>query len=190
MSPSSFGDDTLHKETVHPRSPGRERNHVYAVAPEPAARPTDDLRRALAVSTAKQTAHDRGGLDAMTRRARPVDSRNFGDLDERQHRRCSTPERSCRGRAPAVARRSTYSASAPIIDPDQRNRSAFRKAELAVAPMGELGACLERLLLRLGSRGVGLRWRPCPAVAGIHPLRKRLGSTPHGHSWSRSSTEA
>lgn len=42
---------------------GRERNHVYAVAAQgPAARPADDLRRALAVSTAKQTAHDRGGL--------------------------------------------------------------------------------------------------------------------------------
>ena len=33
-----------------------------AAGAEGAARPADDLRRALAVSTAKQTAHDRGGL--------------------------------------------------------------------------------------------------------------------------------
>ena len=59
-----LGDDTLHKEAGYTSiTRGRERNHVYAVATqEPAARPTDDLRRALAVSTAKQTAHDRGGL--------------------------------------------------------------------------------------------------------------------------------
>ena len=59
-----LGDDTLHKEAGYTSiTRGRERNHVYAVArQEPAARPADDLRRALAVSTAKQTAHDRGGL--------------------------------------------------------------------------------------------------------------------------------
>jgi len=59
-----LGDDTLHKEAGYTSiTRGRERNHVYAVAAqEPAARPGDDLRRALAVSTAKQTAHDRGGL--------------------------------------------------------------------------------------------------------------------------------
>lgn len=59
-----LGDDTLHKEAGYTSiTRGRERNHVYAVATqEPAARPTDELRRALAVSTAKQTAHDRGGL--------------------------------------------------------------------------------------------------------------------------------
>lgn len=59
-----LGDDTLHKEAGYTSiTRGRERNHVYAVATqEPAARPTDGLRRALAVSTAKQTAHDRGGL--------------------------------------------------------------------------------------------------------------------------------
>lgn len=59
-----LGDDTLHKESGYTSiTRGRERNHVYAVAAqEPAARPADDLRRALAVSTAKQTAHDRGGL--------------------------------------------------------------------------------------------------------------------------------
>ncbi|MBS1836081.1 MAG: relaxase domain-containing protein [Actinobacteria bacterium] len=59
-----LGDDTLHKEAGYTSiTRGRERNHVYAVATqEPAARPTEDLRRALAVSTAKQTAHDRGGL--------------------------------------------------------------------------------------------------------------------------------
>lgn len=59
-----LGDDTLHKEAGYTSiTRGRERNHVYAVAAqEPAARPADDLRRALAVSTAKQTAHDRGGL--------------------------------------------------------------------------------------------------------------------------------
>lgn len=59
-----LGDDTLHKEAGYTSiTRGRERNHVYAVAAQdPAARPTDDLRRALAVSTAKQTAHDRGGL--------------------------------------------------------------------------------------------------------------------------------
>jgi len=59
-----LGDDTLHKEAGYTSATrGRERNHVYAVATqEPAARPTEELRRALAVSTAKQTAHDRGGL--------------------------------------------------------------------------------------------------------------------------------
>ena len=58
------GDDTLHKEAGYTSiTRGRERNHVYTVAAqEPAARHTDDLRRALAVSTAKQTAHDRGGI--------------------------------------------------------------------------------------------------------------------------------
>ena len=59
-----LGDDALHKEAGYTSiTRGRERNHVYAVAPQaPAAGPADDLRRALAVSTAKQTAHDRGGL--------------------------------------------------------------------------------------------------------------------------------
>ncbi|GMU78779.1 MAG: hypothetical protein AMXMBFR46_15730 [Acidimicrobiia bacterium] len=59
-----LGDDTLHKEAGYTSiTRGRERNHVYAVdTQEPAARPTEELRRALAVSTAKQTAHDRGGL--------------------------------------------------------------------------------------------------------------------------------
>jgi ATP-dependent exoDNAse (exonuclease V) alpha subunit len=59
-----LGDDTLHREAGYTSvTRGRDRNHVYSVATqEPAARPTEDLRRALAVSTAKQTAHDRGGL--------------------------------------------------------------------------------------------------------------------------------
>lgn len=59
-----LGDDTLHKEAGYTSiTRGRERNHVYAVATqEPAAQPTEDLRRALAVSTAKEMAHDRGGL--------------------------------------------------------------------------------------------------------------------------------
>lgn len=59
-----LGDDALHREAGYTSiTRGRDRNHVYAVAAqEPAARPTEDLRRALAVSTAKQTAHDRGGL--------------------------------------------------------------------------------------------------------------------------------
>jgi ATP-dependent exoDNAse (exonuclease V) alpha subunit len=59
-----LGDDTLHREAGYTSiTRGRERNHVYAVATqEPSARPTEELRRALAVSTAKQTAHDRGGL--------------------------------------------------------------------------------------------------------------------------------
>ncbi len=59
-----LGDDTLHREAGYTSiTRGRQRNHVYAVATqETAARPTEDLRRALAVSTAKQMAHDRGGL--------------------------------------------------------------------------------------------------------------------------------
>jgi ATP-dependent exoDNAse (exonuclease V) alpha subunit len=59
-----LGDDTLHKEAGYTSiTRGRERNHVYAVAAqEPDGRHTDDLRRALAVSTAKEMAHDRGGL--------------------------------------------------------------------------------------------------------------------------------
>lgn len=59
-----LGDDTLHREAGYTSiTRGRARNHVYAVATqEPAARPTEELRRALALSTAKQTAHDGGGL--------------------------------------------------------------------------------------------------------------------------------
>jgi Ti-type conjugative transfer relaxase TraA len=59
-----LGGDTLHKEAGYTSiTRGRERNQVYAVAPqEPDARHTDDLRRALAISTAKEMAHDRGGL--------------------------------------------------------------------------------------------------------------------------------
>jgi conjugative relaxase-like TrwC/TraI family protein len=59
-----LGDDTLHREAGYTSiTRGRERNHVYAVAaPDPSGRPTEELRRALEVSTAKQTAHDRGGL--------------------------------------------------------------------------------------------------------------------------------
>jgi ATP-dependent exoDNAse (exonuclease V) alpha subunit len=58
-----LGDDTLHQEAGYTAiTRGRERNHVYALtAPEP-GQPTADLRRALAQSTAKQTAHDQGGM--------------------------------------------------------------------------------------------------------------------------------
>jgi conjugative relaxase-like TrwC/TraI family protein len=59
-----LGDDTVHKEAGYTSiTRGRERNHVYAVAAqEPNALATADLRRALSVSTAKEMAHDRGGL--------------------------------------------------------------------------------------------------------------------------------
>ncbi|MCZ7538066.1 MAG: hypothetical protein M5T61_20475 [Acidimicrobiia bacterium] len=58
-SPSCSATTPSTRKPATPRSPeAGDRNHVYAVATqEPAARPTDDLRRALAVSTAKQTAH-------------------------------------------------------------------------------------------------------------------------------------
>jgi len=60
----ALGDDTLHKQAGYTAvTRGRERNHVYAVAPqEPNVLATAELRRALEVSTAKEMAHDRGGL--------------------------------------------------------------------------------------------------------------------------------
>lgn len=58
-----LGDDTLHREAGYTSiTRGRERNHVYAVAAPDSDQPTAELGRALAVSTAKQTAHDRGSL--------------------------------------------------------------------------------------------------------------------------------
>lgn len=58
-----LGDDTLHQEAGYTSiTRGRERNHVYAVAAIDPDAPTTDLQRALALSTAKQTAHDRGGI--------------------------------------------------------------------------------------------------------------------------------
>lgn len=58
-----LGDDTLHREAGYTSiTRGRERNHVYAVALLDVDAPDAELRRALAHSTAKQTAHDRGGL--------------------------------------------------------------------------------------------------------------------------------
>jgi ATP-dependent exoDNAse (exonuclease V) alpha subunit len=58
-----LGDDTLHQEAGYTSiTRGREVNHVYAVAAIDPDAPTADLQRALALSTAKQTAHDRGGI--------------------------------------------------------------------------------------------------------------------------------
>ncbi|MCZ7525598.1 MAG: relaxase domain-containing protein [Acidimicrobiia bacterium] len=58
-----LGDDTLHQEAGYTSiTRGRDRNHVYALAAIEPGQPTADLQRALALSTAKQTAHDRGGL--------------------------------------------------------------------------------------------------------------------------------
>ena len=59
-----LGEDTLHMQAGYTAvTRGRERNHVYAVAPqERNVLATAELRRALEISTAKEMAHDRGGL--------------------------------------------------------------------------------------------------------------------------------
>jgi ATP-dependent exoDNAse (exonuclease V) alpha subunit len=58
-----LGDNTLHREAGYTSiTRGRHRNHVYALAAIEPGEPTADLQHALALSTAKQTAHDRGGI--------------------------------------------------------------------------------------------------------------------------------
>jgi ATP-dependent exoDNAse (exonuclease V) alpha subunit len=58
-----LGDETLHREAGYTSiTRGRERNHVYAVAAPDVEEPDAELRRGLARSTAKQTAHDQGGI--------------------------------------------------------------------------------------------------------------------------------
>ncbi|MEZ5182201.1 MAG: ATP-dependent RecD-like DNA helicase [Acidimicrobiales bacterium] len=127
-----LGDDTLHKEAGHTSiTRGRERNHVYAVAAqEPEGRPADDLRRALAVSTAKQTAHDRGGLRAVSDRRPalrgPARSRPGS---ARASCRRARPRHPSQGRALAVAQLARCpQPGLSILDPDRSGHATRPRA--------------------------------------------------------------